>query len=175
MDKKVSIKSIDKIIKDNKFEKREIVYKCADETVVVEVNPCVNYGDWYEVIETSMGIIFGGDSEYIPALVSAAYGFALIACFTNLKTDNVSKVIEIAKSTDIIERIELILPASVLKNFRDDFTSSKSYKEAQIHPIGKIMKLIEPINGLMSGLDGMSEEDLQKIMNQINEEAETAE
>ena len=175
MDKKVSIKSIDKIIKSNSFEKKEIVYKCDDEDVVISVTPCVSYGDWYEAIETSMGIIFGGDGEYIPALVSSAYEYALIACFTNLKTDNVSKIINIAKSTNLIEKITESIPRFVLNDFYDDFMNTKSYRESQEHPVGKLIKLIEPIKGLFEGVDGMNTEELQKIIEQINNESKLVE
>lgn len=174
MDKKVSIKSIDKIIKSNSFEKKEIVYKCDDEDVVIEVTPGANYGDWYTAIEASMSVIFGGESGYTPSLVSAAYGLALVSCFTNLKTDNVTKLIDLIRFTDIASRVEEALPASVLSNFRSDFESAKNYRESQEYPLGKMVGYIGFFKAMIESFGEMSEEDLQKLEEKINAENDTA-
>ena len=128
MDKKVSLKKIDKIIKNNKYENNTVTYKCGDEDISIEVIPCVDYTEWYGAIETATKIVFMDDGEYKPEILSMAYDYAFITCFTNIKTDNVSKVVGLSKSTDIVERISNIIPEKTLNDFRDDFYRTVEYK-----------------------------------------------
>ena len=172
MDKKVSIKNIDKIVKFNKYESKTVTYVCGDENIDITINPCVDYADWFSAIEEAMGIIFWDDGTYKPALSSSAYDYALVSCFTNIKTDNVNKIIELTKCTDIAEKIRNALPALIDLKFANDFEDAKKSREQLNSPVGKILLAIE---GFSKYINSLSEEDIAGLINDEDKESKLAE
>lgn len=124
MDKKVLIKDIDKILKYNKHKTKTITYKCGADNVEITIDPCAGYIGWTEAISAAMTLVFTEDSLYFPSMCSIAYRYALIYCFTNIKADNSSKVIEIAMQTDLCDKIESNIPEKTLLSFKSDFERS---------------------------------------------------
>ena len=168
MDKKVSIKNIDKIIKNNRYEEVEVSYPCGEEEITFSVIPCADYAAWYEAIETSANILVDDDGNYRPQLTSAAYGLALVSCFTNIKTDNANKIIELTMITDIVDLIEDALPGLMLKNFKSDFELTRKAKESEGSPLGRLGDFLAGAKELINNIASMPEEDLQKLFGNAN-------
>ena len=167
MDKKVSLKKLDKIIKNNKYENSTVTYKCGDEDIDIEVMISNDYADWFTAIERSMGILFTEDGEYHPSLTSTALDYAIIECFTNIKTDNVSKVINLTRGTDIIDKISECVPQRLMYDFRSDFNKTVEYRAQYMSPIGRIANLASIVGALIDEFKSMSEEEMQEAAKKI--------
>lgn len=140
MGKKVTIESIDKIIKKCGFEKKVITYKCGDEDINIEVNPQVDIKDWADAINKGVSFIYdyrfdtevnGENIIYAknPEIYSVAYGFSLIKCFTNIKSENPIKVFNLVINTNIIESVCDIVGTNIINMFKIDFDKTVTLSE----------------------------------------------
>ena len=172
MDKQVSIKNIEKIIKNNKYETSEISYKCGEDEVIITVNPCAAFSAWYRSIEMASAMLVDEDDKFIPSLISASYGIAVIACFTNIKTDNIDRVIDLITYTDIVSRIVEVLPNNVVKNFEKDFEASVAYKKDEVSPIGRFSRTIDMIGSFSDNLASSIQENPTEFLKILNNDDE---
>ena len=175
MDKKVSIKSIDKVLKYYRFENKSFAFKCGDENIEITVNPAVNYEQWYIAIEEAVqGVLFDREGNYRPALTSLAYDYAITTCFTNIKSDNHTKFIDLIMNTDLTEKIKSCLPTKVLTSFEGDFNRVVNSKENEYCSRSKIMNIIEKFSSLFEGIDFSDEDGWNGLLNSSNENSEVA-
>lgn len=150
MEKKVSIANIDKIIKYNKFEDKVITYKCGEEDIEIVVNQTPAFTKKNESILSGVTMVISEDGTYMPVMKTSAYSYAIVSCFTNLKTDNAIKILSLTSSTDIVNKIEKALDSSVLSMFREDFDSviesvvnKNSYDNRIGDFVGSLYKIVE--------------------------------
>lgn len=129
MDKKVSIKDIDKIIKYNKPENKVITYKCGDEDIEIIVSTTPSMNEWYYAINLCARLVYPegineDDNTIIISnneIYSIAANAAVLCCFTNLKTDNIKKICEVVTSTDLVEKVTNEISHLKVEEFLDDF------------------------------------------------------
>lgn len=123
MDKKVSVKNIDKIMKHNKFENKTITYKCGDEDINISVIPFA--GMEHRLVSIATGVSLIDDSienRYVLGVKSIGLDLAILLNFADI-SDKISnaKLIDFIETTDVIEKIKEALPSSVYANFVKDF------------------------------------------------------
>lgn len=130
MDKKVTVKNIDKIMKYNKYENSVVTYKCGDEEIEIEVVPFGGMEHWLIAIATGVSLIDDDDlsNKYVLGVKSIALKLAVLINFTkmNNKLSN-AKLIEFIQNTDIIYRIRDVIPGSVYDEFVSDFNCVADY------------------------------------------------
>ena len=176
MSKQISNNNIDRIIKNCGYETSTLTYNVGETEVCVEVNPNTKLQKRINTIANGVSLSWIEDM-FVEGMVYPAYGYSLLSCFTNIKTDNVDKVIQLVLSTDIVKDVEEKLPNTVLDNFSIDFFDSLDNKKAETNRLnnldeicGVFVDIINKFGGLISNLNeervgellGISTEELEE-------------
>ncbi len=181
MDKKVTVKNIDKIMKYNKYENNVVTYKCGDEEIEIEVVPFSGMEHWLVAIATGVSLIDDEDvtNKYVLGVKSIALKLAILINFTkmNNKISN-SKLVEFIQNTDIIERIKEAVPQSVYTEFMSDFNSVAEHivkkndtEVANTHHI-KAVEALDELKGFVDIINDIPIEEIAEKLGASLEEKE---
>ena len=125
MDKKVSVKNIDKIMKYNKYENKIVTYTCGDENIDITVVPYAGLEHRLVAIATGVSLIDEDvENKYALGVKSLGLKLAVVINFTEMKnTISNAKLIDFIETTDVVEKIKEVLPASVYDGFAEDYNA----------------------------------------------------
>lgn len=167
-DTKISVNQVDKIIKTqtrNCKEKITIPYKVADDEIIeIVVTPLLSVDEMNSMVNSIAETIC--NDTYNPDLYELVYSKAIMAYYTNLKTDITNdKLNQIVYCTDIIEKIVNIINPLQLADINDAVDKSIEFKKQEILSTeNRLLK--ENLNQLISLTNIMSE--MGEKMNDIN-------
>lgn len=170
MDKRISSKQMDKIAKYNSYESKNIKLKCGEECIEIKVTPVIDYAKRFGIIETSVGIMFADNDKCNASLFSSAYNHALLCCYTNLKSDNASKIINLSLSTDIVSMVKDVLPESVVRDFDTDFNKTVENHVRIISPTNKILDFLSVLKVVLDEAGNITEEEYSKMIKESSVE-----
>lgn len=157
MAKKVSNNSIDKIIKNVVKSSEEIEIGYGEERVSFVVSWDTDITRRMQSITDGISLAYNEDGEFIPAIASLSYAYALLSCFTNFKTEKIEKIYTLTQLTDVIEKIEGTLPSHVLKYFKVDYNECfNAYKE-RLNRLNNVDELCDSLTQLVSTFGGVGE------------------
>lgn len=122
MSKKISSKTIDAIIKENKKEDKKIILKTADAEIEVVIKPYISYQERTQMVNDIANNCYDENGIYHPEFFDIAYKIALIEHYTNIGTDikdSVNQMHILCETTNLIEEIESLLGDSVRQTWYD--------------------------------------------------------
>ena len=122
MSKKISSKTIDAIIKENKKEDKKLILKTADAEIEVVIKPYISYQERTQMVNDIASECYDENGNYHPEFFDIAYKIALIEHYTNINTDikdSVNQMHILCESTNLIEEIESLLGDSVRQTWYD--------------------------------------------------------
>ena len=109
MSKKISSKTIDAIIKENKKEDKKLILKTADAEIEVVIKPYISYQERTQMVNDIANECYDEIGNYHPEFFDIAYKIALIEHYTNINTDikdSVNQMHILCETTNLIEKIE---------------------------------------------------------------------
>lgn len=122
MSKKISSKTIDKIIKGNNKEDKKIILKTADAEIEVVIKPYISYQERTQMVNDIASECYDEIGNYHPEFFDIAYKIALIEHYTNIGTDikdSVNQIHILCETTNLIEEIENLIGDSVRQIWYD--------------------------------------------------------
>ena len=108
MSKKISSKTIDAIIKENKKEDKKLILKTADAEIEVVIKPYISYQERSQMANDIANHCYDENGNYHPEFFDMAYKLTLIEYYTNINTDvkdSVNQMHILCESTNLIEEI----------------------------------------------------------------------
>ena len=108
MSKKISSKTIDAIIKENKKEDKKLILKTADAEIEIVIKPCISYQERTQMVNDIASECYDEIGNYHPEFFDIAYKIALIEHYTNINTDikdSVNQMHILCESTGLIEQL----------------------------------------------------------------------
>ena len=109
MSKKISSKTIDAIIKENKKEDKKLILKTADAEIEVVIKPYISYQERTQMVNDIASECYDEVGNYHPEFFDIAYKIALVEHYTNINTDikdSVNQMHILCESTNLINEIE---------------------------------------------------------------------
>ncbi len=109
MGKKISSKTIENIIKENKKENKKFILKTADAEIEVVIKPYISYQERSQMANDIANHCYDENGNYHPEFFDMAYKLTLIEYYTNINTDikdSVNQMHILSKTTNIIDEIE---------------------------------------------------------------------
>lgn len=122
MSKKISSKTIDAIIKENKKEDKKLILKTADAEIEVIIKPYISYQERTQMVNDIASECYDENGIYHPEFFDIAYKIALIEHYTNINTDikdSVNQMHILCETTNLVEEIESLLGDSVRQIWYD--------------------------------------------------------
>lgn len=122
MGKKISSKTIDAIIKENKKEDKKLILKTADAEIEVVIKPYISYQERTQMVNDIASECYDEFGNYHPEFFDIAYKIALIEYYTNINTDikdSVNQMCILCESINLIEEIERFTEGSVQQIWLD--------------------------------------------------------
>lgn len=122
MSKKISSKTIDAIIKENKKEDKKLILKTADAEIEVIIKPYILYQERTQMVNDIASDCYDENGIYHPEFFDIAYKIALIEYYTNINTDikdSVNQMHILCESTNLIEEIERFTEGSTQQIWLD--------------------------------------------------------
>ena len=122
MSKKISSKTIDAIIKENKKEDKKLILKTADVEIEVVIKPYISYQERTQMVNDIASNCYDENGIYHPEFFDIAYKLSLIEHYTNINTDikdSVNQIHILCENTNLIEEIERFTEGSVQQIWLD--------------------------------------------------------
>ena len=122
MSKKISSKTIDAIIKENKKEDKKLILKTADAEIEVVIKPYISYQERSQMANDIANHCYDENGNYHPEFFDMAYKLTLIEYYTNINTDikdSVNQMHILCESTNLIEEIERFTEGSTQQIWLD--------------------------------------------------------
>lgn len=122
MSKKISSKTIDAIIKENKKEDKKLILKTADAEIEVVIKPYISYQERTQMVNDIASECYDEVGNYHPEFFDIAYKIALIEHYTNINTDikdSVNQMHILCETTNLIEEIERFTEGSTQQIWLD--------------------------------------------------------
>ena len=152
MAKKLSNNSIDKIIKAVTNTNVEIPIGCGDDDkpASFEVSWVTDIGKRMQSIMDGVSLAWDEDGDFLPAISSLSYAYALLSCFTNIKMEKVEKIYALTQLTAIVETVESVLPVRVLEDFKHDFSECFEFYKTKNNRLNNVDTLCGSLEELVS-------------------------
>lgn len=122
MSKKISSKTIDAIIKENKKEDKKLILKTADADIEVVIKPYISYQERSQMANDIANHCYDENGNYHPEFFDMAYKLTLIEYYTNINTDikdSVNQMHILCESANLIEEIERFTEGSTQQIWLD--------------------------------------------------------
>lgn len=122
MSKKISSKTIDAIIKENKKEDKKLILKTADAEIEVVIKPYISYQERSQMANDIANHCYDENGNYHPEFFDMAYKLTLIEYYTNINTDikdSVNQMHILCENTNLIEEIERFTEGSTQQIWLD--------------------------------------------------------
>ena len=169
MAKKLSNNSIDKIIKNVAKTCEEIGVVCSSdgETVSFEVSWDTDIGKRMQSIMDGVLLAWDEEGNFMSPLSSLAYTYALLSCFTNIKTEKIEKIYALSQLTNIVEMVEEVLPSRVRKDFKKDFNECFNYNKNRNLRLNNVDEICSSVGEIVSKFGGIVENITPDTINTI--------
>lgn len=178
MAKKLSNNSIDKIIKTitKPYEEVTMFNDLEGGEISFEVNWNTDIGKRMQSVMDGVSLAWNEDGEFMPALLSLAYTYALLSCFTNIKTEKIEKIYALSQLTNIIGVIESVLPERVYVDFKRDFEECFNYNKNKSLRLNNVDDISYSLGNLVSRfgsiLENINPDTIDTLLNTDDGEAE---
>lgn len=172
MSKKISSKTIDAIIKENKKEDKKIILKTADAEIEVVIKPYISYRERTQMVNDIANNCYDENGIYHPEFFDIAYKIALIECYTNINTDikdSVNQIHILCESTNLIEEIERFTEGSTQQIWLDakdivDWCNEQSLKSNAWDDVAyMISSLLDKLADRLDKMPETSKKDADKF------------
>ena len=172
MSKKISSKTIDAIIKENKKEDKKLILKTADAEIEVVIKPYISYQERTQMINDIASECYDEIGNYHPEFFDIAYKIALIEHFTNINTDikdSVNQIHILCENTNLIEEIERFVEGSTQQIWYDakdiiDWRNEQSLKSNAWDEVAYMISgLLDKLADRLDKMPEMSKEETEKL------------
>ena len=172
MSKKISSKTIDAIIKENKKEDKKLILKTADAEIEVVIKPYISYQERTQMVNDIASECYDEIGNYHPEFFDIAYKIALIEYYTNINTDikdSVNQMHILCESTNLIEEIEKAVGYSVVQIYDDahsiiDWRNEQSLKSNAWDDVAYMISgLLDKLADRLDKMPETSKEDADKF------------
>lgn len=172
MSKKISSKTIDAIIKENKKEDKKIILKTADAEIEVVIKPYISYQERTQMVNDIANHCYDENGNYHPEFFDMAYKLTLIEYYTNINTDikdSVNQMHILCESTNLIEEIEKAVGYSVVQIYDDahsiiDWRNEQSLKSNAWDDVAYMISgLLDKFADKLDKMPETSKEDADKF------------
>lgn len=170
---KISINQIKEMTKHNKKEVETISVSVGDnnkDNITIEINNSPKCEDWVSTIRIASMFVYGSrygtglinesieeEPRRNPELYSVAFAYAVIRCFTNLKTENTEVIFDLVTQTDIYDAIVEKISASKLERFKEDYDSAVKLGFEAGKTAGVASAVIDVAGGLSSVIEKLAQ------------------
>lgn len=136
-EKKVSIASVDALLKEVDVTPVVVQITVGDKTLDVEVKPYLSIEEFCLMVDTAASCQFvddeNGEPAYVAALERYAKNSALLAFMTNIKPETASeKLNKLCNQTDIINKISDVIDVEYLWDFYEAVDKQIEYRKTQL-------------------------------------------
>ena len=172
MSKKISSKTIDAIIKENKKEDKKLILKTADAEIEVIIKPYISYQERTQMVNDIASECYDENGIYHPEFFDIAYKIALIEHYTNINTDikdSVNQMHILCETTNLVEEIEKAVGHSVVQIYDDahsiiDWRNEQSLKSNAWDDVAyMIFSLLDKLADRLDKMPETSKEDADKF------------
>ena len=173
MSKKISSKTIDAIIKENKKENKTLILKTADAEIEVVIKPYISYQERTQMVNDIANNCYDENGDYHPEFFDIAYKIALIEYYTNINTDvqdSVNQMHILCESTNVIEEIERFTEGSVQQIWLDakdiiEWRNEQSLKSNAWDDVAYMISgLLDKLADRLDKMPEMSKEEADKLI-----------
>lgn len=172
MSKKISSKTIDAIIKENKKEDKKLILKTADAEIEVIIKPYISYQERSQMANDIANHCYDENGNYHPEFFDMAYKLTLIEYYTNINTDikdSVNQMHILCENTNLIEEIEKAVGYSVVQIYDDahsiiDWRNEQSLKSNAWDDVAYMISgLLDKLADRLDKMPETSKEDADKF------------
>lgn len=172
MSKKISSKTIDAIIKENKKEDKKLILKTADAEIEVIIKPYISYQERTQMVNDIASNCYDENGIYHPEFFDIAYKIALIEYYTNINTDikdSVNQMHILCENTNLIEEIERFTEGSTQQIWYDakdivDWRNEQSLKSNAWDDVAYMISgLLDKLADRLDKMPETSKEDTDKF------------
>ena len=172
MSKKISSKTIDKIIKENKKEDKKIILKTADAEIEVVIKPYISYQERTQIVNDIASNCYDENGIYHPEFFDIAYKIALIEHYTNINTDikdSVNQMHILCENTNLIAEIKSFTEDSVEQIWLDakdivEWRNEQSLKSNAWDDVAYMISgLLDKLTDRLDKIPETSKEDADKF------------
>ena len=172
MSKKISSKTIDAIIKENKKEDKKLILKTADAEIEIVIKPCISYQERTQMVNDIASECYDEIGNYHPEFFDIAYKIALIEHYTNINTDikdSVNQMHILCESTNLIEEIERFTEGSTQQIWLDakdivEWRNEQSLKSNAWDDVAYMISgLLDKLADRLDKMPEMSKEETEKL------------
>lgn len=151
MAKKLSNNSIDKIIKAATKTNVEIPIGCGDDDkpASFEVSWATDISKRMQSIMDGVSLAWDEVGDFLPAISSLSYAYALLSCFTNIKMEKVEKIYALTQLTSVVEVVEKALPVRVFEDFKHDFNECFEFYKTRNNRLNNVDTLCGSLEELV--------------------------
>lgn len=173
MSKKISSKTIDAIIKENKKEDKKIILKTADAEIEVVIKPYISYQERTQMVNDIASECYDEIGNYHPEFFDIAYKLSLIEHYTNINTDikdSVNQIHILCENTNLIEEIERFVEGSTQQIWYDakdiiDWRNEQSLKSNAWDEVAYMISgLLDKLADRLDKMPEMSKEETEKLI-----------
>ena len=172
MSKKISSKTIDAIIKENKKEDKKFILKTADAEIEIIIKPYISYPERSQMANDIANHCYDENGNYHPEFFDMACKLTLIEYYTNINTDikdSVNQMHILCESTNLVEEIESLLGDSVRQIWYDakdiiNWRNEQSLKSNAWDDVAYMISgLLDKLADRLDKMPEMSQEELDKF------------
>lgn len=172
MSKKISSKTIDAIIKENKKEDKKLILKTADTDIEIVIKPYISYQERTQMVNDIANNCYDEIGDYHPEFFDIAYKIALIEYYTNISTDikdSVNQIHILCENTNLIEEIERFAEGSTQQIWYDakdiiDWRNEQSLKSNAWDEVAYgLSGLLDKFADRLDKMPEMSKEETDKL------------
>ena len=172
MSKKISSKTIDAIIKENKKEDKKLILKTADAEIEVIIKPYISYQERTQMVNDIASECYDEIGNYHPEFFDMAYKLTLIEYYTNINTDikdSVNQMHILCESTNLIEEIERFTEGSTQQIWLDakdivEWRNEQSLKSNAWDDVAYMISgLLDKLADRLDKMPEMSKEETEKL------------